>query len=165
MLTPGNRGATLAEIESVYRRRFHEYVGVAAAILGSREASRDAVQEAFATVVRRRRDFRGDGSLDAWLWRAVVNRALSERRRQPPVAELADDARSGSANGVGSGDDVRQAIDCLPERQRLIVFLRYYADLDYAAIAQVLEIAPGTVAAALHAAHRSMRDQLQEVAT
>ena len=58
---------------------------------------------------------------------------------------------------------MRGAIDGLPARQRLIVFLRYYADLDYATIAGALEIAPGTVGAALHAAHNSVRKQLEEV--
>jgi RNA polymerase sigma factor (sigma-70 family) len=53
----------------------------------------------------------------------------------------------------------------LPERQRLIVFLRYYADLDYRAIAAALEIEVGTVSAALSAAHRSLRNALQEVET
>lgn len=159
----GNQGASLAEIEAVYRRRFHEYAGVAAAILKDREAGRDAVQEAFAKAVRRRRDFRADGSLDAWLWRAVVNTALSERRSRAPLEELQESAPA-AVNGSRAGADVRAAIDRLPDRQRLIVFLRYYADLDYAGIADALGIAPGTVAAALHAAHRSVRRQLQEVA-
>jgi RNA polymerase sigma factor (sigma-70 family) len=56
-------------------------------------------------------------------------------------------------------------IQQLPERQRLVVFLRYWADLDYAAIAEALAISPGTVAAAHHAAHGSIRNSLQEVRT
>jgi RNA polymerase sigma factor (sigma-70 family) len=51
----------------------------------------------------------------------------------------------------------------LPERQRLVLFLRYYADLDYAAIADALEIKSGTVAATLHTAHAALRRQLLEV--
>jgi RNA polymerase sigma factor (sigma-70 family) len=66
---------------------------------------------------------------------------------------------------VTDGDAVRAVIQQLPERQRLVVFLRYWADLDYAAIADALAIAPGTVAAALHAAHGSIRNSLQEVRT
>jgi DNA-directed RNA polymerase specialized sigma24 family protein len=51
----------------------------------------------------------------------------------------------------------------LPERQRLAVFLRYYADLDYRAIADALEIEVGTVGATLAAAHRAIRRALSEV--
>ena len=145
----------------MYRANFSKFCSVAAAILHDRDTARDAVQDAFATAVRKRRAFRGEGPLEAWLWRAVVNIALSARRTndlrdlpEPPVVfeEL-------------ESKDVRAAIQRLPERQRLVVFLRYWADLDYAAIAETLGIAPGTVAAALHAAHGSIRNSLQEVHT
>ena len=51
----------------------------------------------------------------------------------------------------------------LPERQRLIVFLRYYADLDYRSIAEVIGVEVWTVSASLAAAHRSVRLLLEEV--
>jgi RNA polymerase sigma factor (sigma-70 family) len=51
----------------------------------------------------------------------------------------------------------------LPERQRLVLFLRYYADLGYSAIAEALGISPGTVASTLNAAHESLRRNLEEV--
>jgi RNA polymerase sigma factor (sigma-70 family) len=53
----------------------------------------------------------------------------------------------------------------LPERQRLAVFLRYYADLDYTAIGEALGISAGTVAATLNAAHAALRGRLEEVRT
>jgi RNA polymerase sigma factor (sigma-70 family) len=154
-------GASLADIEAVYRARFAEFCSVAAAILRDREAGRDAVQDAFAKAVRNRRDFRHDGSLDAWLWRAVVNTALDERRKRI-APDLPEQKWAGEQ---ADGYDVRAVIQQLPERQRLVVFLRYWADLDYAAIADALAIAPGTVAAALHAAHGSIRNSLEEVRT
>lgn len=69
-------------------------------------------------------------------------------------------------NDRHSGDEfsgLRAAIRALPERQRLILFLRYYADLDYGAIADVLGIRSGTVGAALNAAHDALRGRIQEV--
>ena len=157
-------GATLTQIEAVYRLRFGEFSGVAAAILADREAGRDAVQEAFANAVRKRHEFRREGPLDAWLWRSVVNSALSERRRRASEAmDPAADYFRASTSGGSATDDIQAAIAALPERQRLVLFLRYYADLDYAAIGEALGIAPGTVAAALHAAHAAVRRQIQEV--
>jgi RNA polymerase sigma factor (sigma-70 family) len=50
----------------------------------------------------------------------------------------------------------------LTDRQRLIVFLHYYADLDYRRIAQILGISEGTVGATLSAARSALRDQLKE---
>jgi RNA polymerase sigma factor (sigma-70 family) len=61
--------------------------------------------------------------------------------------------------------EVRAAVAGLPERQRLAVYLRYYADLDYDAIATALEVKPGTVAATLNAAHARLRGRLEEART
>jgi len=49
--------------------------------------------------------------------------------------------------------ELRALVATLPERQRLVLFLRYYADLDYQAIGGVLGIATGTVSATLNQAH------------
>jgi DNA-directed RNA polymerase specialized sigma24 family protein len=51
----------------------------------------------------------------------------------------------------------------LPEQQRLAIFLRYVADLDYRGIALVLGLKVGTVSATLHAAHERLRYSIQEV--
>lgn len=56
----------------------------------------------------------------------------------------------------------RELIAGLPERQRMVLFLRYFADMTYDAIAETLEISPGTVGATLNAAHASLRGRLEE---
>ena len=56
-------------------------------------------------------------------------------------------------------------VSSLPERQRLIVFLRYYADLDYQSIADALGVEVATVGATLTSALRPLRRALEEVKT
>jgi RNA polymerase sigma-70 factor, ECF subfamily len=126
-----SRGADLAEIEAVYRRRLAELRRVAAAITGDRESGCDAVQDAFVTAVRERSSFRGEGPLDAWLWRIVVNHARNARRATPAHDEVpAAHAATANGNAPSGSEVVRAALAALPDRQRLILFLRYYADLD-----------------------------------
>jgi RNA polymerase sigma-70 factor, ECF subfamily len=160
----GRRGASLDELEAAYREGFERFATVALAILGSQAAARDAVQDAFVLAVRRRRQFRRDGSLDAWLWRLVVNAARTQRRRaaQRPHVEAAAGLAPFPPLEVTDGV-VAALVASLPERQRLAVFLRYYADLTYEQIAEVLGVRPGTVAATLNAAHRSLEVRLEEV--
>lgn len=154
-------GAALAEIEEVYRTRVGEFRRVAAAIVCDREAAHDAVQEAFASAVRRRKTFRGDAPLEAWLWRIVVNHALSERRIAPTLSEPFEATANGHA---ADGDEqLAAALLALTDRQRLVVFLRHYADLDYRTIAETLDVSPGTVAATLNQAHTALRRALEEV--
>jgi RNA polymerase sigma-70 factor (ECF subfamily) len=134
---------------------------VAYAVLRDEQRAADVVQQAFVNALRRRRSFRGEGSLEAWVWRIVVNEArkgyAEPRRKELPELEV--DGRDSVSH------DVRAAILRLPERQRLVLFLRHYADLDYAAIGAALGISEGTVAATLHGARTSLRRSLEEVAS
>ena len=151
-------GVGLGEIEAVYRRRLSEFRRVAAAITGSRETGGDVVQDAFATAVFRRDQFRGEGSLDAWLWRIVVHAARDAGRPASSGSfeeELAT-ASSAETTSTESGE-IHALVAELPERQRLALFLRYYADLDYGTIADALEISGGTVGATLNQALENLR--------
>jgi RNA polymerase sigma-70 factor, ECF subfamily len=152
-----SRGASIAELERVYRADFLRFVRVATAIAGEEESGADAVHDAFVQAVRSRRSFRGDGPLAAWVWRMVVNAA---KRRVPQPERFEAEPVAHGENG--SGDPVRAAVAALPERQRLTLFLRYYADLDYEAIASTLGVSPGTVGATLNAAHTALRSSLKE---
>ena len=60
----GRHGASLNELEALYRTRFDVFARVAVSVMGDPERARDAVQEAFATAVRKRRSFRNDGPLE-----------------------------------------------------------------------------------------------------
>ena len=157
-----SRRAGLAEIEALYRARFLHFKRVATAIVGDAERAADAVHDGFTDAIRSRSRFRGEGSLEAWVWRAVVNAAL---RARAPAAEL--ELHEGWLSRNGHEDvppsALRAAIAALPERQRLVLFLRYYADLDYRTVATALGIRTGTVAATLHAAHAALRPVLEEV--
>lgn len=155
------RGANLDELRAIYEGRLLELTRVAAAIVGDREAARDVVQEAFVRAVRSRRSFDGRGELGAWVWRIVVNTARDERARRRDL--VVDAPELESARDDERRERVRAAVEQLPERQRLVLFLRYYADLDYRHIAQAAAIGEGTVAATLHAAHERLRELLSEV--
>jgi RNA polymerase sigma-70 factor (ECF subfamily) len=152
---------SVAEIEALYRARYTRFVRVATAILRDEQPAVEAVQEAFALALRDRGRFRGDGPLEAWVWRIVVNCARRARSSGTRVDTLDEDPPAASAELPDAR--VREAVARLPEQQRLVLFLRYYADLDYASIATATGIRPGTVAATLHAAHTTLRDSLQEV--
>ena len=157
-------GATVEALELLYRADLPRFVRVAVAIVGDEAAGRDAVQEAFAQVIRKRASFRSDAPLEAWVWRIVINEALALRRRR--AAELGWDSES----AIGASTDhlpeqdatVRLWVASLPERQRLAVFLRYFADLDYRSIATALDVEVGTVSATLATAHAALRRSYEE---
>jgi RNA polymerase sigma factor (sigma-70 family) len=148
------------EIERLYRRRFGAFVGLAAAVTGDHGDAVDVVQDSFAKALRKRRSIRSPELLEPLLWRVVLNTARDRRRgRRSDVLNAAEPAVT--TNGYGLDASVRALLAELPERQREAIFLRYYADLDYKAIAELLGISAGTVAATLNAAHSALRERLE----
>lgn len=153
--------ATVDRLAALYRDRFHSFVRLAEAICGDPQLAWDAVQEAFANALRSRGDFRGEARVESWVWRCVVNASL-QAKRNPVEVELSHEAFAVTSNGSEPSDErVREALARLTDRQRLIVFLRFYADLDYGGIAEALEISVGTVGAAIHSAKATLRRELE----
>lgn len=149
----------LEELATLYRERLGDFTRVATAIVGDEDAGRDAVQDAFAAAVRKRRRFRGDGSLEAWVWPIVVNAARDARRRRSRYR------RDVPEPAVARAEELGLPLHRLTERQREVVFLHYYADLDYTTIAAALGISQGTVGATLSAARESLREALRQEAS
>jgi RNA polymerase sigma factor (sigma-70 family) len=153
----------IAELEALYRARYRQFVRVATAIAGE-ERAHDVVQEAFARAIRSSSSFRGEGTVEAWLWQVLINAARAESSSRADTSSLDDDELPVVGNGHPTDDlDIRAWVVSLPERQKLAVFLRYYADLDYRTLASVLGVEVGTVSATLSAAHTSLRRSLKEV--
>jgi RNA polymerase sigma factor (sigma-70 family) len=146
----------LGEIELIYRHRYPAFLRVAVGITGDEQLGADAVQDAFVGVVRSRHSLRRRAALEAFVWRSVVN--ASRNRRVEGRDALSRETVA--TEPVDPDERVRAAIAALPERQRLVLFLRYFADLDYRAIGRVMGIRPGTVAASLSAARAAVKANL-----
>jgi RNA polymerase sigma-70 factor (ECF subfamily) len=152
--------ASAEAIEELYRARYVAFRNALATVVGGWEAAHDVVQDAFAQALRERATFRGDGSLEGWVWRIAFRTALRARRNgtaQVPLEELIDPALVEAERDP----ELAAALRRLPPRKRLIVFLHYFADLSYADIATACGISEGTVAAALAQARTTLHDALR----
>lgn len=147
----------------MYRKRYVGFRNALATVTGSQESADDVVQEAFARALAARRQFRG-GSLEAWIWQIAFRTALEAARKQPrtwcddgeaielPTPELAELERD---------PELALALQTLSPRRRLIVFLRYFADLSHAEIAASCGVSEGTVAATLAQARQQLAGVLR----
>jgi RNA polymerase sigma factor (sigma-70 family) len=148
-------------LEQLYRSRYARFEGVLATLTSDREAARDIVQEAFAVALARRRQFRGEGSLEGWVWKIALRLAAGLRPSSTkPVPERLDPAVLEQALDAPVADAIR----ALSQRRRLFVFLRYFADLSYDEIAEACGVSRGTVAAALSQARSELGAALGEKA-
>jgi RNA polymerase sigma factor (sigma-70 family) len=148
------------EIEEVYRRRYVAFRNALATVTGSHETARDVVQDAFAEALRKRESFRGEGPLEAWVWRIALRLAFASRRNWDvlPFADAGEPAIVEPSLDPELADALRR----LPPRRRLLVFLRHFGDLSYSEIAHVCGISEGTVAATLAQARNELLTTLRQ---
>jgi RNA polymerase sigma-70 factor (ECF subfamily) len=139
------------DIERVYRARYDVFVGAVRGVVRDADQARDVVQDGFAQALLESRRFRG-GSLEAWIWRIVMNRALDVRRR--PVTRPLDFEIGSIDASLDRG--LVAAVLALPERRRAMVLLRYVAGLKNIEIALALDVSEGTVAATLSQAREAL---------
>jgi RNA polymerase sigma-70 factor (ECF subfamily) len=136
-------------------------------ILGNSHDAADAVQDAFATVLARPGAYdRKKGAFKPWFLRVVRNRAIDLlRRRRPvePVDALVDPgvAPQQSMENLQRDEGLQRALKELTAGQREIILLRDYLDLSYAEIADVLDVAAGTVMSRLHRARMALKEVLE----
>jgi RNA polymerase sigma-70 factor (ECF subfamily) len=135
-------------------RRHHDRVHALCRRLAGNDAdAADATQEALITIVRRLDRFDGKAKFTTWLYRVTTNACLDElrrRKRRPTPTDdifLADTpSRGPSVDGqVADRLDIDAALAELSPDFRAAVVLRDLCGLDYAEIAEVLDLAPGTV--------------------
>lgn len=152
-------GVSTQALELLYQRRYRSFRNGIVSITGSYERAHDVVQEAFARALRERANFRGEGSLENWVWRIAFRVALDERRNGHEVS-LGDAFERADPPKSERDPELASALQRLSPRRRLVVFLRYFADLSYAEIGELCGISEGTVAATLSHAHAELLDNL-----
>jgi RNA polymerase sigma-70 factor (ECF subfamily) len=127
-------------------------------VLANRDDALDATQEAMIAVARGITRFDGRSAFTTWLYRVATNAALDEARRlqrRPTPMETLPDWSGPDGGGNGSAASAEDCVDArldvdaalaeLPLDFRVAVVLRDLCDLDYAEIATVLDLPPGTV--------------------
>jgi RNA polymerase sigma-70 factor (ECF subfamily) len=137
-------------LESLLDRHADRIYAVCRRVLADREDALDATQDAMVAVARGVGRFDGSSAFTTWLYRVATNAALDEGRRKArrprPVEVTAETAGRGSVEeAVTARLDVDAALRQLPEDFRVAVVLRDLCDLDYAEIAEVLDVPAGTV--------------------
>jgi RNA polymerase sigma-70 factor (ECF subfamily) len=187
---PGTGGVPTADLIRRFQRgqsrafealydRFKDYVYRTAFFITRNSGdAEEAVQETFMDVLRALPNYRVEGParFETWLYRVTVNRCRSRMRRKTLPSADWDDIeerleRIPATHPTYDPEGVVlhreravalwQAVDRLPEGQRVVVLLRYQQGLSYGEIAQTLGISDGTVKSRLYHAHRRLKEQLQ----
>ena len=139
-------------VTELYRAHALGLIRLAVVMLGDRPAAEDAVQEAFCGLYRRWHSLADPAKALTYVRSSVINgcrTVLRRRRRQAGTDPSTGDPPGESAEALALiGEEHRQvlaAIRRLPARQREVLVLRFYLDLDEEEIAASMRISRGTV--------------------
>lgn len=152
----------MADIGTLYRAEFPRLVR-ALAVAYDTETAADAVQEAFLVADKRWRQISRYDDPVAWIRRVALNRASNTRRNQRRRREILTAVRPIVEEDLSAAFiDVRNALRELPERTRLTICLHYLGGYPIHAIAELLDVAEGTVKSNLHDGRVRLRALLTE---
>lgn len=140
---------------------------------GDQHRMDDAMQEAYVRAYRALPRFRRDADLGSWLYRITYNACIDELRRakhRPAPVDTGEElweppsGLAGPERVVDAADATTRALAALPDDQRITVVLVDGEGFDNITAAQILGVAPGTVASRLSRARATMRRVLREEA-
>lgn len=126
----------------------------------SHDDANDILQNTFIKAWNNLEYFRGDAKLSTWLYRIALNECLTFMSRQQASNQLSiDDAESEMLNHLESdpyfdGDETQkillQAIQSLPEKQRIVFNLKYFKEMKYEEMSEILGTTVGSLKASYH---------------
>lgn len=141
-------------------------------MVNNHDDASDLLQNTFLKAWQALDNFRGDAKLSTWLYKIAINESLThlEKERKRQGISL-DDEESMIANTIEAdewvdGDEValklRKAVARLPEKQRLVFNMKYYDEMKYEDMSQILGTSVGALKASYHLAVKKIEQYLEE---
>lgn len=167
MIQGCRRGERKAQQE-LYMRTSDRIHGLLLRMTRDPDEAADLLQDTYIRVFERIDQFQGASSLSTWVYRIAVNEARQHFRRRQRQARILrtevappPEADPGEQEAAAARAEVREAVQRLPEDERILIILKYFEGLDYAQIAEIIEKPAGTVASGLNRARRLLREVLE----
>ena len=157
------------EIVKDYSERVYWHVR---RFVNSHEDADDLLQDIFLKIWTALPSFRGEAQLFTWIWRIATNETLNWLRRENVRAALrfstidAEMERRIDSDPFFDGDAadraLSKAVARLPEKQRQVFILRYYDEVPYEEMSEILGTSVGALKASYHIAQEKVRAALGE---
>lgn len=159
----GDRERAFGELVKSLSERLYWHVR---GLVGNHEDTDDLLQDIFVKVWNALPGFRGDSQLYTWIFRIATNESLNFLRKQSLRATLGLEKaeRVTDSDPYFRGDEAQrllsQAIAKLPPKQRAVFNLRYFEEMPYEEMSQVLGTSVGALKASYHFAYEKVKEYL-----
>ncbi len=169
LYTSGQRERAFREIVESYSERLYWHVR---RFLCSHEDTDDLLQEIFLKIWTALPSFRAESQLYTWIYRIATNETLNFLNKQKVRAALRFESLSDKLvdridedpwfNGDQLQRNLMKAVQKLPEKQRLVFIMRWFEDLSYEDISEILGTSVGALKASYHFAAEKIKAELKK---
>ncbi|WEK68817.1 MAG: sigma-70 family RNA polymerase sigma factor [Candidatus Chryseobacterium colombiense] len=135
------------------------------------DLAQDTLQETFIKAYQNFHQFKNDSQLYTWLYRIATNEALQQVNKLKKMQKSDEDPEYHMQNLIadnteGSAEEIQillqNAIQSLPEKQKLVFMMRYYDDLPYEEISKIVDMSVGTLKTNYHYAKQKIEEYIKE---
>ncbi|TYA92266.1 RNA polymerase sigma factor [Seonamhaeicola marinus] len=155
------------ELITLYKERLYWHIRN---IVKSHDDADDALQNTFIKIFKGIDNFKGDSKLYSWMYRIATNESITLINKNAKRLQItSEEAQQLAINNLTSdtyfeGDAIQlqlqKAIATLPEKQQLVFNMKYFQDLKYKEIAEILETSEGALKASYHIAVKKIESYL-----
>lgn len=162
------RNAAFSLIVRQYSQRIYWHIRH---MVLSHEDADDIVQETFIKAWTNIDKFRGDSQISTWLYRIAINETLTFLNKNridtisidTPEGAVAEQLESDALfNGDKADALLREAVQRLPDKQRLVFNMKYFEEMKYEEISEILETSVGALKASYHIAVKKIEEFLSK---
>ena len=161
------RDSAFKELIRLYKERLYWHIRN---IVKSHDDTDDVLQNTFVKVFKNINTFKGDSKLYSWMYRIATNEAITFINKRAKLLQITNEETQQLAldhlqsDVYFEGDEIQyklqQAIAKLPQKQQLVFNMRYFQDIKYKDMSEILETSEGALKASYHLAVKKIEDYL-----
>ncbi|MGC6430983.1 MAG: RNA polymerase sigma factor [Jejuia sp.] len=165
--SPNQREKAFRELITLYKERLYWHIRN---IVKSHDDADDALQNTFIKVYKNIHNFKGDSKLFSWMYRIATNESITLLNKNAKRLQItSEEVQHLAINNLTSdvyfeGEAIQlklqKAIATLPEKQQLVFNMKYFEELKYKDISEILETSEGALKASYHIAVKKIEAYL-----
>ncbi len=160
---PKSKEAAFRELLQLYKERLYWHIRK---IVISHDDADDVLQNTFIKVYRSIDRFKGESKLFSWMYRIATNESITHLNKKAKRLKITNEEHQNNiinnlaADVYFEGDEIQrklqQAIASLPEKQQLVFNMKYFQDIKYKDMAEILDTSEGALKASYHIATKKI---------
>jgi len=157
------RAKAFEELVNVYKERLYWHIRK---IVLNHSDTDDVLQNTFIKIYRNIEKFKGDSKLFSWMYRIATNESLTFLKSKSRMLGVSDEELQNTmidnlqSDVYFEGDEIQlklqKAIATLPEKQRLVFNMKYFHELKYNEMSEILDTSVGALKASYHQATKKI---------